>query len=214
MCFSCIYYRRVTAKRAAHRPSRRGVVVTAALDLYAKGYPGPTTVADIAVEAGMTPAAVYYHYATKEDILLEGLTAFGESMAEFVLTSLEPMSATTAAQLPLELLAWCDKEPSAAKIWFVRSNGLSMTVEAVRREVSERMLRTILRAVRAERPDASLPHASVIAAALIAVIDVGARAWFDEGSGLVNSHEEEFRQALAQLSERIISAPMPSTIVR
>ena len=38
------------------------------------------TVLDIAGAAGMTPAAVYYHFASKEQILLEGMQQFRDAL--------------------------------------------------------------------------------------------------------------------------------------
>ena len=64
------------AARPAHRPSRRASVIDAAVGLFAV-YPAETvTVADIAAAADMTAAAVYYHFPSKEHIILEGLQTF------------------------------------------------------------------------------------------------------------------------------------------
>ena len=67
------------AKRPAHRPSRRGVIVETAFELFASSPVDTVTVADIAAAAEMTSAAIYYHYPSREEILLEGLREFAES---------------------------------------------------------------------------------------------------------------------------------------
>src|ERR1700745_3733252 len=77
----CPYYKRMPVKRAAHRPSRKRAVVQAAMRLHAAGPLASVMVADIAAEAKMTAAAVYYHYATKEDIIVDGLTAFAAAIS-------------------------------------------------------------------------------------------------------------------------------------
>jgi AcrR family transcriptional regulator len=43
------------------------------MELFASQRSEAITVAEIAEAAGMTSAAVYYHFASKDDILLEGL---------------------------------------------------------------------------------------------------------------------------------------------
>ena len=62
--------------RPPHRPSRRSTVVDAAMGLFALHPPEHVTVADIAAAADMTAAAVYYHFPSKEHVLLEGLQLF------------------------------------------------------------------------------------------------------------------------------------------
>jgi AcrR family transcriptional regulator len=62
--------------RPAHRPSRRSTVIDAAMGLFALHPPEAVTVADIAAAADMTAAAVYYHFPSKEHVLLEGLQIF------------------------------------------------------------------------------------------------------------------------------------------
>ena len=63
-------------KRPPHRPSRRAAVIDAAMGLFALHPPEHVTVADIAAAADMTAAAVYYHFPSKEHVLLEGLQNF------------------------------------------------------------------------------------------------------------------------------------------
>src|SRR4249920_3338395 len=62
--------------RPAHRPSRRASVIDAAIGLFATYPADAITVADIAAAANMTAAAVYYHFPSKERVLLEGLQSF------------------------------------------------------------------------------------------------------------------------------------------
>ena len=46
------------------------------MGLFAMHPPESVTVADIAAAADMTAAAVYYHFPSKEHVLLEGLQDF------------------------------------------------------------------------------------------------------------------------------------------
>jgi AcrR family transcriptional regulator len=195
-------------KRAAHRPSRKRDVVQAAMRLHAVGPVTPVTVADIAAEAKMTAAAVYYHYETKEDILVEGLTAFASAISEEVSSFLRDENASPA-DLPIHLLDWLEQARDAATVWFAYSNGLSTEVEALRRATYEFLIAELVRSVKAHRPEFSLPHASVVAAALISAIEISARAWLVSEDTLVQGREDEFRGALAALGAKILASPPP-----
>ena len=80
-----IYVSRIDApaapRRPAHRPSRRHVVIDGAMGLFATMPVDEVTVQDIASAVEMTPAAVYYHFASKEQILIEGMQHFARSAA-------------------------------------------------------------------------------------------------------------------------------------
>jgi AcrR family transcriptional regulator len=53
----------------AHRPSRRHVIVQAAIRVFARRGFVEASVQDVADEAGMVPAAIYYHFAGKDELL-------------------------------------------------------------------------------------------------------------------------------------------------
>ncbi|TDC55500.1 TetR/AcrR family transcriptional regulator [Actinomadura sp. KC345] len=74
-----------TAPRGAHRPSRRAEVVEAAIRVFAdQGL--KASVAAVAEESGMSPASIYYHFPTKDDLLTAALKEVSDRI-----------SATTAA---------------------------------------------------------------------------------------------------------------------
>src|SRR5690242_10829332 len=69
-----------TARRPAHRPSRRDdVLVAGTVEFVERGF-ASVSVTDIAKRAGMTPAAVYYHFPTKEDVLLALVGRTGDAI--------------------------------------------------------------------------------------------------------------------------------------
>src|ERR1044072_4508358 len=70
-----------TARRPAHRPSRRDDVLAAGtVEFVERGF-ASVSVTDIAKRAGMTPAAVYYHFPTKEDVLLAIVGRTGDAIS-------------------------------------------------------------------------------------------------------------------------------------
>jgi AcrR family transcriptional regulator len=180
-------------------------VVDAAVRLQSRSS-AQVTVSDIAAEAGMTAAAVYYHYASKEDILLEGLSSFSDALLEQVFGYLSPSLKRAPGQLPLHLLKWIDGDRVAAAVWFVHSNGLSMNVEALRRETYAEMMEALVSAVRRMRRDCGMAAASVIAAALTSLLEISARAWLSDDDTLV-ADIAKFQAAVAGLGERILNSP-------
>jgi AcrR family transcriptional regulator len=92
------------------------------------------TVQDIAAVVGMTPAAVYYHFASKEQILLEGMERFrGELIAH--VRELAASSSLGVGDLVAELIGWVARRRVSATVYFVSSIGLNLLVEALRREM-------------------------------------------------------------------------------
>ena len=174
--------------------------------LHAAGPLESVTVADIAAEAKMTAAAVYYHYPTKDDVLLDGLTAFAEAIGEEVSLFLRGEDGSPG-DLPVHLLDWLEQYRDTAAVWFAYSNGLSMIVEARRRATNELMIAELVKAVKSSKPGTSLSHASVIAAALVSAIEISARAWLVREDALVAGRENEFRAAVAALGAKILASP-------
>ena len=68
--------------RPANRPSRRHEILEAAVDLLAVQPPDEIAVSDIAAHCGMTPAAFYYHFASKDEILDEIVAEFAARWSE------------------------------------------------------------------------------------------------------------------------------------
>src|SRR4051812_28682542 len=58
-----------TPRRAANRPSRRQDLIDAAVELLSLQAWEMVTVADIVERAGMTSAAFYYHFSSREQLL-------------------------------------------------------------------------------------------------------------------------------------------------
>lgn len=196
----------MTEKRAAHRPSRRGAAIEAAVRLTAEAPQSSISVAQIAEEAGMTAAAVYYHYANKDDVLEEGLSNFAMAMRDEVENVVESGAVT---ELPAHLLEWCDGHRDAAVVWFVHSGRLSMRMEAIRRDTNGSIITALTRVLRSAGSGTTLPHAAVMAAALQSLLEVSARSWLTDDPTLVAGRREDFKDEVAALARRIVKVPAP-----
>lgn len=165
------------------------------------------TVSDIAERAGMTPAAIYYHFPSKEDVLLEGLRAFSDDLiAEFRLRVAGALSVDDLAALPADLLGWLDKHRSAAVVFFVASSGLNLSVEAWRREFRGEMVLEVAAAVKRARGRVAPPRAGVIAAAYLSLLENAARSWLSGDDIFRKLGSRRMRNETVTTARRILLA--------
>ncbi|KSU56784.1 transcriptional regulator [Gordonia sp. SGD-V-85] len=193
------------AKRAAHRPSRRDVVVEAAMHLYSMRSIEDVTVADIAAEAQMTSAAVYYHYPSKEEVLLGGLRIFADQMLTQLRTEIDADPDASLGDVIISVLEWTDAHRAASLVYFVRSPGWSLSIEALRREVRLEMLAIFSAELRARDRIASKAKQAAAATALSSLLEVSASSWLTEDVVLANLGRRRFSDEVRELAADIAS---------
>lgn len=194
-----------TLKRPAHRPSRRGVIVETAFELFASRPVDSVTVADIAAAAEMTSAAIYYHYPSREEILLEGLREFAaEYVGEIERIALEVViPARNMGSLVEPLVAWLSDNRTSSTVYFVQSRGASQQVEAIRRSNALVLIPVLSAAAKKARGKLSAAEASVVAVAMIAQIEIFASAFLSEDRSFTTLGRRRFIQSGTDLADRI-----------
>ncbi|WP_072802376.1 TetR/AcrR family transcriptional regulator [Rhodococcoides yunnanense] len=194
-----------TVKRPAHRPSRRGVIVETAFELFASRPVDSVTVADIAAAAEMTSAAIYYHYPSREEILLEGLREFA---VEYV-GAIERIAAEAVVPsrrmgaLVEPFVKWLSENRTSSIVYFVQSRGASQQVEAIRRENALVLIPILSAAAKKARGRLPAAEAAVIAVAMIAEIEIFASAFLSEDRALTTLGRKRFLAAGVRLADRI-----------
>ena len=135
-----------TTRRPAHRPSRRDEVLAAGtLEFVERGF-SPVSVTDIARRAGMTPAAVYYHFPTKEDVLLALVGRTGDAISELCSDLIGAADADDAVTALIDrFLAWLEAHPADARLYYQSSQGATADVESLRREQRRNQVTAMLR---------------------------------------------------------------------
>jgi AcrR family transcriptional regulator len=190
--------------RAAHRPSRKQWVIEAATELFATQPPDEVTVADIAARAEMTSAAVYYHFSSKDQVLVEGMRVFAAALRE-------QMEALTEAHTPdsdigpavTALLAWLGEHRSAATVFFVSSAGMSQDAEALRQESRTDLVRELVLLIRKARTSVSDAEAAVIALGLLALLETAAISQVRGDDVYRSLGHRSFVREVGLLAERI-----------
>lgn len=191
-------------KRPAHRPSRRGVIVETAFEMFSSRPVDVVTVADIAAAAGMTSAAIYYHYPSREEILLEGLREFAdEYVHEIERLATEVVSTATMGGLIEPFVDWLSDNRTRASVYFVQSRGASQQVEAIRRENALLLIPILSRAAKKSRGKLGAAEAGVIAVAMIGQIEIFASAYLSEDRSFTTLGRRAFLDAGASLADRI-----------
>jgi AcrR family transcriptional regulator len=145
-------------------------VLDASLDLFVDQGPSAVTVAAIAERAGMTPAAVYYHFPSKVEVLVELVDTIGDSLVErFDVAGgdeLEPWLAATYDALD----AWRRDSPAELALYLRASVGVSPAVEALRRRQHHELVRIAGTVVARSRPDLDAVEVPIVALGLVTLL--------------------------------------------
>ncbi len=163
--------------------------------------------ADIAAAANMTAAAVYYHFPSKEAVLLEGLQSFTrEYLAEVRRLTRETDDPEWVSALVIESMEWLEEHRLGATVFFARSSGLDMTIEALRRETRIEQVNIFTRAIRSAAPRRlAAADVGVMAVGLVSLLETGAGVLADPGRGVPRARRARFLAEAAALAERIIA---------
>ena len=125
-------------QRRAHRPSRRAALLQAGLDEFiAEGY-AAATMSSIAERSGMSTSSLYYHFASKDELLLALVEEIGASMREAIVQTVADLGPGLLVSPPARkvldgYLDWQMTHPREAELLFVTIVGADAAVEDKRR---------------------------------------------------------------------------------
>lgn len=193
------------SSRPANRPSRRHEILEAAIDLLAAQPPDEIAVSDIAAHCGMTPAAFYYHFASKDEILDEIVTEFSGQWSEQVVASLALVHARD--DLPLcvdDVLTWVEDHERPAQVYFVTSVGATSTAEAVRRRTRNELARKASRTFREIGPGADRIQVAIAGLGLITLLEIVVRSRLELDASYRTLGPVRFRATAGNLAEALV----------
>jgi AcrR family transcriptional regulator len=185
-------------------------VIDAAMGLFALHPPERVTVADIAAAADMTAAAVYYHFPSKEHVLLEGLQGF---TVRYVAAIRELAAGNGDQPWPnrfmSDLLDWLNQDRTTATVFFSQSFGVDAAIEALRREVRIEQIQVLAWAIRQRAGTArSNVEPEVAAIGLVSLIETGAKSWLTHDSVFLGLGQRRFVAEMGTLAERLVGPPV------
>jgi AcrR family transcriptional regulator len=179
-------------------------VIDGAMGLFATMPVEEVTVQDIATAVEMTPAAVYYHFASKEQILTEGMQLFADQLLIEIRAQLPTRDGAAGLDdLITHVIAWTARRRSQAIVYFVNSIGLNLVVEALRRETRVQMIELLSTAVRTVRGKLSGAEAGVIAVALVSLLETSIASLLNQDAAFRGLGARKFNSQVAAIGERI-----------
>src|SRR3954469_25208418 len=128
------------SKPPAHRPSRRHVIVDAAIRVFArKGYVD-ASIQDVAEQARVVPTAVYYHFSGKDelfDVALRRVMAETDELVRAVRPDDEAADADALVRVIGAVWDWVETHPDEAKLLHYHLPGSTRQTQALRQEFEE-----------------------------------------------------------------------------
>lgn len=192
--------------RPANRPSRRHEILESAIDLLSVQPPDEIAVSDIAAHCGMTPAAFYYHFASKDEILDEIVASFAEQWAEVVVAALEDVRSSEDLDGCIDqVLSWVEENEPAARVYFVTSVGATSSAETVRRRTRNDLARRAARTFRGIAPGRDRIRLAIAGLGLVTLLEIIARSRLEVDASYQTLGPVQFRATASQLAESLIS---------
>jgi AcrR family transcriptional regulator len=177
------------------------------VELFAVKPPDLVTIAEIVQHVGMTPAAFYYHFSSRDELFQEVVNKFGE---EWAANAEEWFAEATTAGETLEvvgrLLDWAVANRQHATVYFVTSKGASVAIEESRLVVTSRTASAAGEAVRrASEADAGA-GAALDGLSVITVLESSLRAELSLDPTYRTLGPRRFRDEVLSLCTRVIPA--------
>ncbi len=133
-----------TRQRVSHRPSRRNVIVDAAVKVFSSHGFSDASIHDIAREAGVAPTAVYYHFSGKPELFEAALRRVFASITSVVVATRADEDEGTPEALAAVISAvwdWLDDNPESCQLLHHHLPGMTAGTIMLQREFEEIHLR-------------------------------------------------------------------------
>lgn len=191
--------------RPANRPSRRHEILESAIDLLAVQPPDEIAVSDIASHCGMTPAAFYYHFTSKDEILDEIVGAFAERWTAVVQEALEAVTSPADLTACVDtVLTWVEENDRPARVYFVTSVGATSSCEAVRRRTRNDLARRASRTFREISPDQDRIRVAIAGLGLVTLLEIVSRSRLELDPSYRTLGPAHFRTTAGHLAQALI----------
>jgi AcrR family transcriptional regulator len=191
-----------TPRKPGNRPSRRQDLIDAAVELFSLQSWDLVTVADIVERAGMTSAAFYYHFSSREQLLEEVVEKFCEhwvTTIEALLDAAEDLD--RIGQIPTALIENIDRSQRDARIFFLSASTAPLLVERIHRRARHRVASAATAAIRRIAHDRSEAVATVNGLAMMCLYEMAVQVHLAVDEPYRVLGPRRFRTQVAALSE-------------
>lgn len=175
------------------------------MDLFAVKPPDMVTIAEIVQHVGMTPAAFYYHFSSRDELFQEVVSKFGEEWAERAEHWwAEASTLEETLDVVGRLLDWAVDNRQHATVFFVTSKGVSVAIEETRLAVTARTAAAAGDAVRRAHGSGAGARLALDALSLISVLESSLRAELAMDPTYRTLGPRRFRDEVLNLTSRVL----------
>ena len=201
-------------KTASHRPSRRGVIVDAAIKVFSSQGFGDAKIHDIAQEAGVAPTAVYYHFDGKPDLFEAALRQVLGSITARRHRDPGRRGAGSPEALAAVISAvwrWLDDNPESCQLLHHHLPGMTTRAVTLQREFEDIHLSRAFdylpqRPLPTTRRSAIGRHAAeTLAARTLIGLTVLIHSMRSQDGPLAGRADRRVREALIDVSQRLLA---------
>lgn len=158
------------------------------------------TVADIVERAGMTPAAFYYHFSSREQLLEEVVRDFAATWVatlELLLSAAE--TPEQLAEVVVGLVDEIETMEQVAKIFFLSGATAPVLVERIRSEARARLIKSSAKAVERIDPGRKTAASMVSGLSMMVLYEAAVRSRLSLDDSYRTLGPRRFREELATL---------------
>ena len=169
--------------------------------------------ADIANRAGMTSAAFYYHFASKEDLLEELVQTFAQTWVETVTSRLREVSDLTQLGDFVEAaIDWTESNQPAAVVFFTSAAGATAGVDRCRADTRNQLVQALTDTVGRIAPSTIPATVETSAVALFVLVYSAVRSRLTIDEVFRTLGHSRFRREVRRLALSIVG-PQPRETV-
>ncbi len=202
-------------RNTPHRPSRRQLIVKAAITVFARKGFSDASIQEIADEANMVPTAVYYHFSGKEELFESALRAAMDA-SDAVISDVRPDSAPGNAEIFTQVAfaswEWTENHPDEARLLFLHMpGGATPGAKSLREDYEDRHVARAYdyfasdRIPASQRSAAAQHAARTLAVRTMIGLTMSIHPLRMEGGPLATMSRVALQQAVADVSTRIIT---------
>lgn len=169
--------------------------------------PDLVTIAEIVQQVGMTPAAFYYHFSSRDELFQEVVDSFGEQWSTNAETWwAEAGTVDEALEVVRRLLDWAVENRQHATVFFVTSKGASVAIEDARAAVTARAAAAAGEAIRRVGLATEGAGGALDALSLITLVESSLRAELALDATYRTLGPHRFRDEVLDLCGRVLRA--------